>query len=841
MPEKGIFFHSFSLNTNSKPMELDFTPQLLIVDDRAENLELLRAVLGKLNVGLELIQSPIKALQDIEKKEYALIILDVQMPQMDGFLLAQKIRSGHVNKSTPIIFLTAIFLDKQSEIRGYKCGCVDFIIKPFDITILINKINIFLELYKNRRLIESQNRKLTTALNDKDLLEGRLRNLASNYRSILEGQSELILKMDSLHRVEFANEAFTNFFDYALDGISPDSLASVNLVLQDQLNKGIGQLNGKRKTITFEGQILNYEGNNICLEWTICKEIEFDDTYYLAIGRDVSERKQLKDSLVKKECVLREIQKKTKIGSFQWDSYSKLIRCSDEFLRMYEIPATTTGNVFEEIKLKTHPDDKDAIERLLLNLPEKNQKIEFEHRYIYSNGLIKYFKVEMYSAFDEAESMFNLYGLVSDISKKKALEFSFKESLSLDNEAYDNKAIFELNGNNQIKYLNDYACDFLECQGLKDSEGIEFVQFFKDEDAKKVKRILNLSSSNKGFVFELLSIVTKKNTLKRIVLAAHSTLINNEKGVRGIMMEIVSNSEVINESAEFMNIINGHKRQEQELEDKTCKLRDKVEKELKINDFHRQLLLKKSELESLGKMASSMVNEINQPLTGISMIMDNILLRLSMNKIDEEYLREKCSQVFVDIDRIKKYLSQIGIYNSSQKENLKELIDIKSLINDSINFITKQYKRRTVKISFTTFSDNLYVTGNKYKLQKVIVDILNNAYESIEQRLETSKTNKKDEWIKITTDLVDDNVIISIKDNGIGIDPDNLNYIFEPFFTTKQSGIGSGLGLYISKGIVQKMNGQITVNSSRNEFTEMKLILPFEFENSNKRLRFENN
>ncbi|BAX78532.1 PAS domain-containing sensor histidine kinase [Labilibaculum antarcticum] len=485
--------------------------------------------------------------------------------------------------------------------------------------------------------------------------------------------------------------------------------------------------------------------------------------------------------------------------------------------------------------MKTPKEDRDPIERILFNLPEKNQHVEFEHRYVYNNGALKYFKVEIYCEFNEIENILNLYGLVSDISQEKELEFALKESLKIENETNGNKAIFELNGKNQISYLNDYACEFLELQGLKDSKGTEFIQFFKDEDANKIKNIMNLSTLKQGFALELLSIITKNNTSKRIALVAHSALVNNEKGVRGIMMEIVTNGEVGNDASEYNTIITGLKRQEKEFKDKTAKLKEKVEKELKINEFQRQLLLKKSELESLGKMASSMVNEINQPLTGISMIMDNILLRLSMNKIDEEYIREKCTQVFSDIDRIKKYLSQIGIYNSAQKENSKSLVNIKSLINDSINLIKKQYKRRTVEISFNACSDDLYVTGNKYKLQKVIVGILNNAYESIEYKNQKSKEKKKVEWIKITTGLLGKNVVIAIKDNGNGIDPDNLNYIFEPFFTTKQSSIGSGLGLYISKGIIQKMNGQITVSSAKNEFTEMKLILPFEFDNSKKR------
>ena len=818
-------------------MELDFTPQLLIVDDRQENLELLKALLDRLEVEMELVQSPIKALQDIEKKEYALIILDVQMPQMDGFLLAQKIRSGMVNKSTPIIFLTAIYLDKKSESRGYECGGVDFIMKPFDTTILLNKVNIFLDLYTNRRLLESQNEKLTIALKEKSFLESRLRNLASDYRSILEGQSELILKMDGQKRVEFANRAFTDFFDYTIDGIIKDPLSKISIALQEQISKGIESLNGRDRVIVIEESFLNSKGNNVFLEWTIYKEVEFDDTCFLAIGRDISDQKKITESLVQKENVLREIQKKTKIGSFEWDSYSKFIRGSDEFLRLYELSADEEQNVFDQIMLGICIEDRNAIQRMFLNFPRKNQKIEFEHRYNYKDGTIKYFKVEINSEYDEAEDILKLFGLVCDLSQEKALEITFKESLSLDNEAYVDKAIFELNEDNCFSYVNDYACRFLECMDLKKSKNIEFIQFF--EDNSKIKNLLDLSHSKKGFVFEVLSVVTKKNKKKRIVLAAHQIVVDNKKGVRGMMLEIAGNGKVGEDTVKYQNIITGLKKQEKEFEQSTLKLKNKVDEELKTNDFHRQLLSKKSELESLGKMASSIVNEINQPLAGISMVMDNLLLRLSMNKLDENYIREKCAQVFVDIDRIKKYLSQIGIYNSSQKESTEELIDVNKIIRLSIGIVQKQYVNSNIDWAFKESKDDLYVIGNKYKFQKVLCDLLSNAYESIEPKFKDVKSEYN--YINIATNLNDEKVMITIKDNGCGIAPDNLNYIFEPFFTTKQSGIGSGLGLYISKGIVQKMNGQILVKSKKDEYTEMTLILPYEFESSKKEIIFEKN
>ena len=812
-------------------MGLDFTPELLIVDDREENLELLRALLRKVDVNLELIQSPIKALQHVEEKEYALIILDVQMPQMDGFLLADKIRKGKLNQSTPIVFLTAVFLDKDSELKGYKCGCADFIMKPFNSTILINKVNIFLDLYKSRKIVENQNFKLSSALDQKDLLESRLRNLASNYRTILEGQTELIFKVDSSLKIGFANKAFSDFFDYTLDGISKNSLAEINQELYTQIESAILDMNGRKRTVIAEKPLLNYQSDIKYIEWTVFKEVEFDGIHYLIVGRDVSDKIQLRDSLVKKEKLLRKTQKVARIGSWEWDSLSNVFRGSDELYRIYEIPIQNGENIFEQIRLKTHPDDRPAIERMLVHLPKKNQKLEFQHRLIGQNGKIKHFKIECYCFYNEDSDVLNLYGISCDISQDKVLEMTFKEGLEQDVQVYANKVFFELDANLEITYLNDFGCKFLEYEN-KAWQGNNFLDFFSKEERNKLKKVLHFESQKRNFVLEEFTIITSNENAKNIVLCAFPYEIKkSDLGVRGVILDLTDKIHDGNNSSELKGskeIIKGLKRKEKEFELSAKKLEKKVEKELEINEFQRQLLLKKSELETLGKMASSIVNEINQPLTGISMIMDNILLRLSMNKIDEGYIREKCAQVFQDIDRIKKYLSQIGVFNSSQRENKTDSIDVNNVVKDAIGLIQKQYKNSPVEIKLDVNPESLYVCGNKYKLQKAILDILNNSYESIGEKLKKNNPDKSDEWIQITTDLVKNDVVISIKDNGKGIDPENLNYIFEPFFTTKQTGIGSGLGLYISKGIIQKMNGKIAVNSKKDEFTEMKLILPFE-------------
>jgi len=805
-------------------MGLNFTPELLIVDDREENLELLRALLGKLDVNLELIQSPLKALQNIEQKEYALIILDIQMPQMDGFLLADKIRKGKQNKFTPIIFLTAVYLDKQSEQRGYNCGCVDFIMKPFDSTILINKVNIFLDLYRNRRVKEIQNEKLNIAIDEKNILEGRLRNLASNYRTILEGQLELIFKLDENLKIEFSNKAFSNFFNYSIDGVSKNSLSEISEELYSELLRKIEEMNGNKRASNFEFSISNCELELKWLEWSVFKDMEFDGLHYLVVGRDVSEKRKLKESMIRKEKLLEKTESSAKIGSWEWDSYSKILRGSDEFYRLYELEKGESNLDLELICMKTHPEDRDVMERILFHIPKKNQKLEAQHRMISRDGKTKYFKVLIYCEYDEINDVKNLYGITCDISQYKMIEATFVSSLSLHKENYHDKVYFELDTNCRLKYLNEFACSFFECEEVSKSLGASFVDFFTLNDKDRIAEILQYSMQNGEFVFDQFTVETYEGMHKKVVLAAHVFAEELNKGIRGVLTEISDSDSY----TEFQEIISNLKRKEKQFQESNIKLKEKIEKELEINEFQKQLLTKKSELESLGKMASSIVHEINQPLTGISMIMDNILLRLSMKNIEEEYLRDKCSRVFQDIDRIKKYLSQIGIFNSSQ--NIKDCgsVDVNSTLIEAIDIVEKQYKNSRIDVNLEVNPESLYVCGNKYKLQKVIIDVLNNSFESIGERLQKDGGKEFDENIQISTKKVHDQVVISIRDNGNGIDPENLNYIFEPFFTTKQNGIGSGLGLYVSKDIIQKMNGEIAVSSKKNEFTEMKLILPSE-------------
>ena len=120
-------------------------PNILIVDDRPENLYTLERLLQKLDVNVIQATSGAQALELSLKNDLCLAIVDVQMPEMDGYELVELLRSNDSTLNLPIIFVSAIYSDEYHHRRGYDAGAVDFLSKPFAPDILLSKVKIFID------------------------------------------------------------------------------------------------------------------------------------------------------------------------------------------------------------------------------------------------------------------------------------------------------------------------------------------------------------------------------------------------------------------------------------------------------------------------------------------------------------------------------------------------------------------------------------------------------------------------------------------------------------------------------------------------------------------------
>jgi len=143
---------------------------ILLVDDQPNNLLALESILTESGENLVLAESGAAALRHLLQMDFAVVLLDVQMPDLDGFETANLIRSRDRSRDTPIIFLTALSRSETNVFRGYELGAVDYIFKPFHPEILRSKVNVFVELFRQREAFKRQAAELARLIKQNELI-----------------------------------------------------------------------------------------------------------------------------------------------------------------------------------------------------------------------------------------------------------------------------------------------------------------------------------------------------------------------------------------------------------------------------------------------------------------------------------------------------------------------------------------------------------------------------------------------------------------------------------------------------------------------------------------------
>ncbi|GGQ83279.1 response regulator [Kitasatospora griseola] len=170
--------------------------KILLVDDRPENLLALEAILSALDQTLVRASSGEEALKALLTDDFAVILLDVQMPGMDGFETAAHIKRRERTRDIPIIFLTAINHGPHHTFRGYAAGAVDYISKPFDPWVLRAKVSVFVDLYQKNTQLKEQAALLRLQLetDEEPAIGGALLGELSARLAAVEEQAEALTK-----------------------------------------------------------------------------------------------------------------------------------------------------------------------------------------------------------------------------------------------------------------------------------------------------------------------------------------------------------------------------------------------------------------------------------------------------------------------------------------------------------------------------------------------------------------------------------------------------------------------------------------------------------------------
>jgi PAS domain S-box-containing protein len=277
---------------------------VLIVDDHPANLVALEAILAPLGHELVMARSGEEALREILRREFALILLDVQMADMNGFETAAFIKQHPRSRHIPIIFITAVNRDAVHVFRGYSHGAVDYLVKPFDADILRSKAAVFIELYLRGEKLKLQQR----LLHERER-EAAERRSQERYRRLLDAMAQCIWAADAQGHVNYWNRSGLAYCGLTASDVQEESFWQC-LHPDDRADARANWEAGLRSGAPFERQLRIKRAVDGSYRWHIARAVperEADGTIvgWIATATDIDDQKQAEDAL-RKAIILRD-------------------------------------------------------------------------------------------------------------------------------------------------------------------------------------------------------------------------------------------------------------------------------------------------------------------------------------------------------------------------------------------------------------------------------------------------------------------------------------------------------------------------------------------------------
>ncbi len=274
--------------------------KILVVDDRVEGVLAVQAVLDSPNYKIIIASSGAEALKHLLRDDFAVILLDVQMPLMNGFETAEIIKTREKSRDIPIIFMSAINQDEQYVYQGYKAGAVDYLLKPFDPYILRSKVSVFVDIFLKKRLINEQSQKIyenEIKAHAASLTHIELESF-KRYQNLADSIPQIVFRIKTNGVYEYFNKVWFEYtgmnpehsFDMKWkDVIHPNDLEGLTLLLN--------QVEVKKES-EIECRILNKHGEFRWHLFRIHPEYTWntnDIKSWLGTATDIEDRKKMEN------------------------------------------------------------------------------------------------------------------------------------------------------------------------------------------------------------------------------------------------------------------------------------------------------------------------------------------------------------------------------------------------------------------------------------------------------------------------------------------------------------------------------------------------------------------
>ena len=233
-------------------------------------------------------------------------------------------------------------------------------------------------------------------------------------------------------------------------------------------------------------------------------------------------------------------------------------------------------------------------------------------------------------------------------------------------------------------------------------------------------------------------------------------------------------------------------------------------------------LIHAQKMESIGMLTAGLAHEVGNPLTSISS-----LVQVIQRTTDDEFTKEKLELIKSQITRISKIIRDLVDFSRRSAFEV-QLTDVNKNLHAAVEIVRVGKKAKQI-----AFQENLNRGMPMLRLvpdqiEQVFINILINAVDAINERAAAAGPSRElyPNTITVSSDMEDEDIVVTIRDTGLGISEEHLPQIFEPFFTTKKVGQGTGLGLWVSYGIIKSFQGNIKAESRGGKGTTFTITLP---------------
>lgn len=510
---------------------------------------------------------------------------------------------------------------------------------------------------------------------------------------------------------------------------------------------------------------------------------------------DIEDRKLAEEQLRRSEAFLAEGQKVSLTGSFSWNLDQELITFSAECCRIFGF-APDEPVTMEQIGARLHPDDLPMLALKAGEARTLRNDHDYEIRLRMPDGKIKYLHSISHPALNR-EGDLEYVGTIQDVTARHLAEEQVRKSelhLRQMTETIP-EMLWSATAEGAIDYCN---VRLLEYTGFSASEvmGTGWTNLLHPDDVEHTAREwLECIATGKQYVVEVRTFHAADGTYRWCTTSALPLLDAQGRIVKW-----------------YGTVVDMHdrKRADEELRRSELRLRE-VQDEL----------AHVTRVTTMGELAASIAHEINQPIAGVVINANTSLRWLSRVKEESVNLneaRETIERIIRDGIRAGEIIARIRAL-FKKTEPVKEKLNLNEAIQEIVNLARNEIEKRKVVLRWELSADLPAVLGDRVQLQQVLLNLILNAIDAMSEIEEHSR-----ELLISTQSLDKSEVVVTVKDSGKGLPPDNAEAIFTAFHTTKANGLG--MGLPISRTIIASHSGRLWFTANDGPGASFHFTLP---------------